>query len=254
MTAERALFLDVATVQIRYAFGHTYLDRCGQTMVDIERMLPEWIPGEVKPTGGNLVNAKDNFSAVFGNDAFTLTAQNPEDDLDLFVKHAGVLWKAIRANLGLDELVRLGARFQYLQPRKSVEDAEKGLKSAELNVQLPPTLSDFVLSVRGVVIVLERASHEYRVELKGITRTESIPPVELLAVQPKLLSKGQKAARLEMLKRRAQYAKDPMYAILLDVDCVRYSPDSKVRIEDFVREQYTTVIRDFLPIIQRINR
>jgi hypothetical protein len=253
MAAQPNLILDDIYFQIRYSFGHTYLDRCGQTLVDIERAFPGWIPGEITPSAGKLINPKEDLSAAFGPDSFTISAKKPDADLSIFRKHASGLWKTIKSNLGLSELVRIGVRFYFLQPRKSMEDSEEALARSTLNIKVPDSLSNYTLTTRHMITILVREHCEYRVELRGITRTESLPPVELLSVNPRILSKGQRDARIEIMKRREAYMKDPMYAILLDVDCASYDVEPDIRPDEYISLHYSKVMTDFVPIIKQLR-
>ena len=45
------------TLTIRFDQGYRFLDKCGEAVIKLENTLdPGWIPGELKPTGGNLRN------------------------------------------------------------------------------------------------------------------------------------------------------------------------------------------------------
>lgn len=181
-------YLDVLIVEVRYFHGLTYLDRCGQTLLDIERHLPDWLAGEANPQSGSMENVGLDCSLVFGPSSCAITARRPKD-IDKVLRQASEIWSIVQANLGLSEFIRLGARFQYLLPTLGTEESEKRIATAGLGLQLPNEWESagYTPTVRQMIVVLEREGCEYRVALQGITRTESISPSPLLTAKPQLL-------------------------------------------------------------------
>jgi hypothetical protein len=49
-------FLQKIVFELRYAQGHRYLDRCGETFIEIEDRVPGWVPQEVTPSSGALIH------------------------------------------------------------------------------------------------------------------------------------------------------------------------------------------------------
>ena len=100
-------FLDSLTFEVRYAFGQTYLDRCGQTLVDIERLGTGWITGDVNPNGGNIENPATDCAIQFDTQRFAFTASRIQGNLRAMAAACATTWDIVRANLALNEFVRV---------------------------------------------------------------------------------------------------------------------------------------------------
>ena len=242
--------LDSFVFQAIYGGGYTYLDRCGQTLVDIERTRPDWVPGDVNVTAGNIANEKLRMGMQFTVDRFTVTTLHPTN-LDAVGVETQALWNIVRENLGLSEYVRIGTRFQWILAKDSLEHAERCLAKAEFNLRLPEAWkkAGFECATRAMVAGLKRGPVEYRVSLQAVTRAEAISPSTLVTVDPRMLPKGRTAARLEAIKNRQKFNIDPMYVIHLDVDCVTYTPEV-VKPQAYIREQREVVQKEFLSFIE----
>jgi len=133
--------MDNLHFQITYTFGHLYFDRCGQCLNDIERTCEGWLTTSVNQLTGALERPEKSFILNFNNTQFTFSARKAsETDIKDIAKEVSNLWKIIQANLGLDEILRIGCRINYLLATKSVEASEKHLQKAELNVKMPENL------------------------------------------------------------------------------------------------------------------
>ncbi|MCK4816734.1 hypothetical protein KA005_13270 [bacterium] len=240
--------------EIRYASGHLYFDRCGQTLLDIERECEGWLGIAADPQTGTLERPDKNFRVGFSNSKFDFTAERVDkEEFAEIAKETSIIWKIIQANLGLDEFLRIGCRLQYLMAMKSIDQAEKALRNSELNIQLPASFdsSGYTVKSRNIVTVLRQDEVEYRVKLECLTRTQSIDPSRILTADPRLLSKRQDKARIEQIRQIKQYTLDPMYAVSLDVDCAQYEPET-VAVEKYILEKSQVVKKDFLPILEKL--
>ncbi len=163
------------------------------------------------------------------------------------------IWKIIRSNFGLEEYDRLACRFHFLKPTMSLNESEMLIERSELNVSIPEQLKEphYDLNIRQVITIFEKEDIEYRIELKGITRTHSIDPTSLYKARPETLSKNQKEYRLQKIKRLAKYSSDPMYAVMLDIDCVKYNPE-QISLGEHIKKQTELVRQDFLPILEKL--
>ncbi len=243
--------LDKVAFEIKYAFGHIYLDRCGQVLVAIEKTMPGWVAGEVSVNSGQVRCPAQRQVASFNAESFVIVASRPES-LDSFCDHAGSMWKLLRSSLGLDTLIRAGARFYFLLPAENLEQVDELIASADLNVRLPSRLdAEYAPIRRHIVVILKRQEVEYRVELSGVERTESVPPPKGLP-DPRLLHKNQQKARIDQLRWRAKYDKNPMYAVSLDIDCGQFEPKSTINPERYIRRGFEIVERDFREIIENL--
>ncbi|MCP3963426.1 MAG: hypothetical protein GY719_36785 [bacterium] len=243
--------LDKVAFEIKFAFGHIYLDRCGQVLVEIERTMPGWVAGEVSPNSGRVQCPAHRQVANFNTEGFHIIASRPHN-LDTFCDHATSLWRILRSNLGLDNLIRIGARFYFLLPAKDLEQVDERIANADLNVRLPSRLDAAYTPIRRhIVVILKREEVEYRVELSGVERTESIPPPKGLP-DPRLLAKHQQKARIDQMRWREAYDKNPMYAVSLDIDCVQYEPETSVNPDRYIRRSFEVVTEDFKKTIEGI--
>lgn len=243
--------LDSFVFQVIFGAGYTYLDRCGQTMVDIERARPDWVPGEVTVQSGNMANEKSGMNLLFSWDRFNFTAMRGPV-VEEAAAEAQVLWDVVRENLNLSEFVRVGVRFQWILAREKLEHAERALEKAAFNVVLPSTWKEagFAQANRSMVAGLQRDGVEYRVALQAGTRTVGLSPAMLAtAVEPRMLPKGRQDAQKEAVKNRQKYNVDPMFVVNLDVDCVTFTPAS-VKPRAYIEEQFAVVQREFVPVLE----
>jgi hypothetical protein len=238
--------LDNVAFEIRYDSGHLYFDRCGQCLLDIERECPGWTPITVDVQTGKLENPSKSLHASFNNQQFNFTA---EKALKLttreIAKEISSLWNIIQANLGLDEFVRIGFRFNYLLATESTDEAGRRLQRSKINLVIPDSLLDdgYIIKHRQLIVVLDKDGTEYRVELAAVTRYEGLAPPDLVRTDPRILSKKQKEYRIAKLKQMAEYSANPMFAVNLNVDCVRFNPET-LSVEEFILKQ-TEVVGNF---------
>lgn len=243
-----ARVLDRWIVEVRYSFGHLYLDRCGQTIVDLEASDPYWVVSEANPSTGTLNHSRDNVTLQFTPHLFNISAQEPKPN---FMELVEQTWGIVKRNLSLNEITRIGSRFQYLSPASTETDAEKQIASSSLEMKYPEHLKTaFSVKARHFVTVLERNETEYRIELAGITRRQGqLPPH--LEHEPRFLSTGQRQARIELEKQRAKYQKSPKFAVMLDVDCVLpFGKAGKVIPHEFAQQQHQVVKSEFLSLLR----
>jgi hypothetical protein len=238
-----ALHLDSVSFEVRYAFGHTYLDRCGQTLVDVERNIEGWVAGDTDVQSGALANPSTGDSVRFSPERFVFTATQPREVSHL-ASTAAAIWGIVRLNLGLSEWVRVGARFQYLLPKSSSEDVERALLRAPMRVVLVAPSpgaglswpEGFIQTAQQPSATFKKDGLQYRVALMSIIRAEGVSASSLIATNPRLLSKNRRQARLDAIKARQNYERNPSFAIHLDVDCFAEDPE-EVEAESFIVAQ-----------------
>ena len=248
------IFLDLLTVEIAYSYGHLYWDRCGQTVFDVETQCDGWFSMRDPKNVGRLENPESDMTLVFTDRAFNVSKKKPQaSGNDSFGEEVQRTWKIVRANFGLEEYNRLGCRFHFLKPTGSLEESEKFIQNSELNITIPDYLkaNRYVLNIRQVVAIFEKEDIEYRLELKGITRSESIDPTSLYRRRPDTLPRAQRRYRLLKMKQLKEYSTNPMYAVMLDIDCVKYNPE-QVLVREYIKQQIDIVRSDFLPILEKL--
>src|SRR4051812_22748372 len=67
--------------ELRYHYGHTYLDRCGRILTLIERDHPQWMvdPSAVSPQGATIYNLELGSQFRFSSGSLLLTWEQPEN-------------------------------------------------------------------------------------------------------------------------------------------------------------------------------
>jgi hypothetical protein len=245
---------DTLIFEIRYATGHLYFDRCGQTLLDIEGECEGWLAGPVDPQTGTLERPDKWYRVNFNNSKFDFTADKAhKNKIEDIANECSKIWRIIQANFGLEEFIRIGCRINYILPTGSIEESEKLLKKATLNVNYPERLNnpEFTIKTRQIITMVSKNKLEYRLQLAGVTRTEGVRPSDIVRKDPKTLSKNQKKFRLARLQQLREYSANPMYGVYLDVDCAQYAPP-KIEVDAFINGQFKTVKEDFLPILEEL--
>ena len=245
--------LDKLVFEVRYDFGYLYLDRCGQTIVDILKSSPDWLLDN-SPKYTTIIDIGRNLTVQFANDKFIFTAESiNRDNLDNFKGICQYVWKIIQSNLGLDTYIRVGCRIYYLLPTNSRDESEKRIRRSKINIILPKeiTSNGYHSKVNQVLTILEKEATEYRVELRGITQITGRSPSYLDIQEPRLLSKNQRKAQIELEKARTHYSSLPMFAVQLDVDCIQFQPIT-IKPQAFITEQLSRVDNDFFPILEAL--
>jgi hypothetical protein len=245
------VILDNLIIEIRYSFGHLYWDRCGQTISDIETQCDGWFAVRDEKNIGRLENPERKMILTFNDMSLNFSIKKPKkSDEDLFAEEVQKIWKIIRANFGLEEFDRLGCRLHFLRPTKSTDESENLMKKSDLNITVPSYL-DYNLILRHLIGIFKKDDFEYRVELRGVTRSEGIDPTNLFHGRPEAMSKNQKKYRMLKIKQLAEYSANPMYAVMLDIDCVKYEPE-QVQLGEFFKKQIDLVRKDFLSILEKL--
>jgi hypothetical protein len=248
------ILFDSLFFEVRYASGHLYLDRCGLCLLDIERQCEGWLASTASPQGSKMERPDKLLSLTYSSQVFNVALQKAyKQDVNEAAKEADLLWRIIQANLGLEEYLRIGCRFQYLLPSQSIKDAERLAAKSDFNVLVPANIlqSGFTLQARQSVAVLKHDSTEYRVQLGTVTRQEGIDPSSLLQGDPRFLSQKQDKFRLDQLKVIQEYSANPLYGVVLDVDCSAAKPQS-VLAKEFILDQHQVVTTTFFPILEKL--
>ncbi len=252
MAKKSSLIFDSLSFEMRYAFGHSFFDRCGQILVDIERGCEGWISSEATAQGGMLNRPDKDYSVSFNNNQFNFSVRRAfKLELDEIAKEVNLLWRIVRANLNVDEFIRIGSRFFYLLPTRSIAESEKFIKKSNLNIQYPENIINegYEVFTRHMHTSFKKDGVEYMINLEGIRRAYGMDPSKLAVTDPKTLHIKQREARLAELQRVSEYSIDPMYGVQLDADCVIYEPEEDISIEDFILSQHGIFMTDFYPII-----
>jgi hypothetical protein len=213
-----------------------------------------WLTSTADPRMGVIHCADKQLSVSFNNHLFAFHSQNSfKTEYKIIAKEAAKIWKIIQANLGIDEILRVGCRIYFLIATTSIDESEKRLEKAEFNIVLPKYLteSDYRIKNRVSTVILSRGDIEYRISLEGVIRHEAISPNNLIKEDPRFLSSKQNAVRMAQLRQLAEYKANPMFAVSMDIDCVLIKPKD-VSVEDFMTSQADIIKKDFMPILEKI--
>jgi hypothetical protein len=252
--SERPIVLDRVIFEVRYGSGYRYYDKCGQILLDIVQHNGGWQPVSINPGTSSLENPEICSILSFNDSIFNFTAEKAsKTSVEGIAEEAGALWRAIQANLGIEEFVRMATRLNYLLPCMSLEEALKLLSGSDFKVMVPKELeANFSIKDSQPTAVLEKNGIEYRVALHAVTRYEGVKPSDIMTVDPRLLSKDQKSYRLAKQRQIAEYNVNPMYAVLLDVDCVTFNPEN-IRAKEYILSQQAEVRNSLLHILGRLR-
>jgi hypothetical protein len=247
------VYLGALHIQYHYEHGYTYLDRSGQTLVEIETECEGWTVEDISIHSGRMVDSLRRRSIVFDPRSFTYSDQKPTQP-ENSIASANHLWKIVQRNLGLDDLVRVGIRAQFFKPVHSPEDGERILAAAQFNIHSPPSLekAGYKMAIRHPLAVFRRPPLEFRVELNTVRRFQGMAsPTEILTSESRRLTKPRQAIQAKLLEEKQQYSRNPTHAVQLDVDCSQYAlpSPSTAFLRDFALDTLKTCKADFLPLL-----
>lgn len=249
------LLLQKIVFEARYKQGYRFLDRCGETMIEVENKIKGWIAGEAVPTGGTMVNEAENMFFNFNSSKFDL-AQHYADisNYKNFIDCSYEFFDITKNNLGLKEYSRFGLRYWFLYPVDSMEKGRDILHKSHIfreNKEIEEIFGKRVKD-KSAVIVLEEEEKGIRISLalalkKGMdTRIEQSEPMSTL---PHKLPIGQKEALIKNLKKIKKKKEDPDIAILLDIDNYINNPQAEC-LDSFINESIEITERNVTKILE----
>ena len=223
-------------------------------MNDIEQRRSGWIPSLGSKDACEIENPEHRFNIKISHDRFIFSTDNiVGKDIGEVAKEVNSIWKLVKSNLGLHELTKVGIGFQFLLPTDSKERSEDLLAKSQLNVSLPRKIIDsgFALKARNITITLEKDLYEYTISLGGAVRTEAVNPTKLMQIDVRALSKNQRLSRSNQIKQLSQYRADPMFGVILAINCVIFAPKT-FSIEEDIATQYEIVRLNFFEILEKL--
>lgn len=117
---------------IRFLQGYRFLDRCGEAIIRLEDALDSgWIPGEISPKGGALVNHELGMTAQFHSESMTV-AQAEFLDLRLFRDQACKMYDVLRQTFEIATIKAPSLRVVWQQGFAEISEAETYLASLGL--------------------------------------------------------------------------------------------------------------------------
>ena len=248
------LILTSAVVEIRYERGYRYLDRCGETLIAIEKADPSWKPDKVNPQGGVIRNVKSNLLFGFSSIKMDLTQSDvPNRNVEILARQIGLLCKIVAETLFIDTFSRIGVRFWYLYPTKSLEAGEEilsRLRNYTINKELEQ-LFDLTITNRSFVTILEKGQKGCRVGLSTVRQTGnsgSLADSDLgPSIPPHKTREDQHRALIQKMRSDREARTSPPFAILLDID--NYEKDPKDVKPDEAVLYYERLMRERVPIL-----
>ncbi len=243
-------YFEKIVFELRYAGGHRYLDRCGETLIEIEQKLPDWVPQEINPSRGSLLNLAKDMAFNFNSYKLDAGQDAPKATTD-FREQTASLTEIVCKSLSLSRFIRIGVRFFFLFPAESMDQAEEMVRQSGFAVisQKLMNVCGSTMRAQKHVVIFEKEKEGRRIEIGGVRREEGKLAPELLGVEPRLLPKGQREALLRKLQETKRYGEDPRFALQIDVDNYELDPESfnvaafVERHEEFVREELLELVR-----------
>lgn len=210
----------------RYDHGYRYLDRCGDTLLVLEDVLPSetgkiWMPHDVAPTGAKLKCPELDLTVSFDSHRLVVDQEPDVEGTDL-AKIAAMVFAVICARFDLKHFVRFGNRRFNLWPTDSVDEAQKrSVRVARVGTFSP--IGDDKMKLSSVELTTTHEtidrSEGYRLSISAISKVDAPQnPDPRLLQPPHLLEKGQREALIDQLRRNSRREKDPIAGVLIDFD------------------------------------
>ncbi|GAX59105.1 chemotaxis protein histidine kinase and related kinases [Candidatus Scalindua japonica] len=249
------LILQKIVFEARYKQGYRFLDRCGETMIDVENKIKGWIAGEAVPTGGSMVNELENMFFNFNSSKLDLSQHYTNiSNYKNFIDYSYKFFDITKKNLGLKEYSRFGLRFWFLYPVDSMEKGRNILHKSHIFRENKEVENIFGKKVKdkSAVIVLEEEEKGIRVSLalalkKGMDI--KIEQSEPMSTRPHELPRGQKEALMKQLKKIKKKKEDPDIAILLDIDNYINNPQAEY-LNNFINESIETTETNVIKVLE----
>jgi hypothetical protein len=158
-------------LELRYDDGYLYWDKCGEMILDIQKITPEWKWDGVSTELAKLKNLHRNMELVF-NYSYLRLIQDEVDNLNQFKESTEKVIPLIIEKLKIEKFKRIGNRYQYVLPLENPEQGKKIVRDSPFI-----EISEEKLNLFGkdstktaFVVHIENKSLYYRIELIGIER------------------------------------------------------------------------------------
>lgn len=204
------LLLQKIVFEARYNQGYRYLDRCGETMIELENKAKGWIAGEAVPISGQMANDAENMFFTFNSSKLDISQHYADiSNYKNFIDYLYKFFDITRKNLGLKEYSRFGLRYWFLYPVDSAETGRKLLQKSHIFRENKEVEDIFGKKVKdkSAVVVLEEEGKGIRISLalaikKGIDVKieESVP----MSTPPRRLPKGLKRGIYKRIKKKKE--------------------------------------------------
>jgi hypothetical protein len=121
----------VAAIDTVFNEGYRYLDRCGETIVRIRHVDPQWEATATNPQSGQLRHSKKNLVLNFNTIRFTMSASDEwnligaESKVEILAKEAYDIYEIINDVVKPGDTIRVGVRFRFAAPADSLDEADR---------------------------------------------------------------------------------------------------------------------------------
>jgi len=166
--------LEQVILELRYDLGYRYWDKCGETIIEINQVFPEWTWKELQPNGTLLVNQKNNrMFLLFSWEAIRLV-QHEVESLNQFKIYCSEIPKIIAKCLSIENYRRIGNRFWYNFKVDSIGEGQKILKRSKL-LEVPENKIEYFgkkIKTQNFTIVFENEDSDIRLFVDVFKRDE----------------------------------------------------------------------------------
>lgn len=228
-------FLHRVVLEVRYAHGYTYLDRCGRTINLITREYPEWsLRGSPDPSSAGLASLQNGCLFNFSSENYVFLLEKPKggdgiakSDLKIFFDQIDLLSRVVSDQLDLNEFRRIGVRTWNVFPCSSTDEAQGWIEQ----LGWVTFSEDFMHSLEGkiegssFVVLVPSIDRTFRVSVssqEGHALVDMGP--EVLTLRASKLPKRQDEYLREQMRAKRRMMANPDFSVLLDVDTFQEDP------------------------------
>ena len=127
------LKIEILAFEVRFMDGYRYLDRCGETIVQIRKHDDAWLPYTPNPQGGVLKNEKKNLGLTMSTLGMAIhhvantpiAFQGAEAIVEGLGREAEAVYEIATSALNVSETTRVGFRCRFLAEADSLEEADR---------------------------------------------------------------------------------------------------------------------------------
>lgn len=167
------LRLNRVILELRYDEGFLYWDKCGATILEIQKKFPEWKWDSVTTDLAGLKNLQRKMELVFNYGSIRFI-QNKVENLSQFKEATEGITPLIVEKLEIEKFKRVGNRYLYIFPLENPEQGKKIIQKSSI-IEIPKgklALFSGEPTKTAFVVHLENENFHYRIELVGIERLE----------------------------------------------------------------------------------
>lgn len=232
MITFKDFLLSKVVCEARYPNGHIYWDRTGHTINQIEKELTEWKWEKLENGQMLLRNNKRKMKTLYGWNRFWMHQKHSEN-LNQLKINCDKLYKIITENLEIKKLKRIGNRYWFVLPTKSIDEADTLIAKGKIFNQEISKLNIFkskVIARDYTIILQDEDDFRYRIAVSAVER------------QPEPI--------LDKDKEFSTY--NPLNGILVDIDVFKHAliATEDFAPSDFIQKSYKKVENNLLKLFQ----